>query len=78
MRGVDHGDKAISYYNLGRCSTKWWKRVFSYLIECSILNNFVLDSFVQTAAHASKVRKKRDLLTFMLELATDLIRPSQQ
>ena len=73
MRGVDRGDQAISYYNLGRRSTKWRKRVFSYHIDCSILNSFVLDSFVQTAAHASKGRKKRDLLSFRLELTTDLI-----
>lgn len=42
MRGVDKGDQMIGYYNIGRRSKKWWKRVFSYLVEVSILNAFVL------------------------------------
>ena len=28
MRGVDLSDQRISYYNVGRRSKKWWKRVF--------------------------------------------------
>jgi len=32
MRGVDRGDQIIGYYNLGRRSTKWWKRFF--LLHC--------------------------------------------
>ena len=34
MRGVDRADQRIGYYNLGRRSKKWWKRVFVYFIEC--------------------------------------------
>ena len=33
MRGVDWGDQLIGYYNIGRRSKKWWKRVFGYVIE---------------------------------------------
>ena len=50
MRGVDRGDQRIGYYNLGRRSKKWWKRVFAYVIECSILNAFVLLSFVKSGS----------------------------
>ena len=42
MRGVDHGDQRIGYYNLGRWSKKWWKRVFACLVECNVLNAFIL------------------------------------
>ena len=28
MRGVDRGNHRIGYYNLGRHSRRWWKRVF--------------------------------------------------
>lgn len=38
MRGVDRGDQMIGYYYLGRRSRKWWKRVFSHIVECSVLN----------------------------------------
>ena len=48
MRGVDRADQRIGYYNLGRRSKKWWKRVFAYLIECCFLKSFVLLSFVRT------------------------------
>ena len=48
MRGVDRADQRIGYYNLGRRSKKWWKRVFAYLIECCFFNSFVLLSFVRT------------------------------
>ena len=34
MRGVDRGDQMIGCYNVGRRSRKWWKRVWSHLIEC--------------------------------------------
>jgi len=27
MRGVDHGDQRIGYYNIGRRFRRWWKRV---------------------------------------------------
>ena len=33
--GVDRLNQRIGYYNLGRWSRKWWKRVFVYLLECS-------------------------------------------
>ena len=48
MRCVDRADQRIGYYNLGRRSNKWWKKVFAYLIECCFLNSFILLSFVRT------------------------------
>ena len=32
----------IGYYDLGRRSKKWWKRVLTYVVECCIFNAFVL------------------------------------
>ena len=73
MRGVDRGDQLSGYYNIGRKSKKWWKRVFSYLVECCILNSYVLDSHVHTASHQIKGTGKRDYLAFRLELARQLV-----
>ena len=39
MRGVDV-EMYIAYYNVGRRSIKWWKKIFSYIIECATLNIF--------------------------------------
>ena len=36
MRGVDHNDQMQQYYNTGRRSIKWWKRIFYYLVESAI------------------------------------------
>ena len=43
MQGVDIGDQQISCYNIGRRSKKWWERVFSHLIQCALLNAFILE-----------------------------------
>lgn len=45
---------------LVRRSRKWWKRVFSYLVEVASLNAYVLD-------------KQRDYLKFRLALAEELV-----
>ena len=69
MRGVDRGDQLVSYYTVGRRSRKWWRRVFFYILDCSILNSFVLDAHVRPAWHAQKGRSKLDMLEFRLTLA---------
>ena len=68
MRGVDHGDQLMSDYNVGRRSTKWWKRIFAYLIEVACLNAYVLRTHGQTGQ-----RKTPSYLHFRLELLHGLI-----
>ena len=72
MRGVDRNDQMQQYYNLGRCSIKWWKRIFYYLVESTILNSFIMESHVRAAEH-THVSTRRDYLTFRLVLASELI-----
>ena len=69
MRGVDRGDQLIGYYNAGRRSKKWWKRVFCHILECSILNAYVLYKTVPSTSPVKKV----DYLHFRLGLAESLI-----
>ena len=75
MRGVDRGDQLIGCYNLGRRSKKWWKRVFSYIIECSLLNAYILERYAQPSLHDPSLRGRRrqDFLHFRLEVAEQLI-----
>ena len=73
MRGVDWGDQLQTCYNVGRRSRKWWKRIFFYLLECSILNAYILDKFVRPAEHAAAGRQKRDMLQFREDLIDQLI-----
>ena len=72
MRGVDRNDQMQQYYNLGRRSIKWWKRIFYYLVESTILNSFTMESHVRAAEH-THVSTRRDYLTFRLVLASELI-----
>ena len=72
MRGVDRGDQLVALYSSGRKSRKAWKRIFYYLLECSILNAYVLESF-SDPRHKELGRKKRDMKEFKTELATKLI-----
>ena len=67
MRGVDKGDQLIGYYNIGRCSRKWWKRVFAYLVGVAILDAYVLHK------HAHTGRDRLNYLDFRLKLAEELI-----
>ena len=69
MRGVDLSDQQISYYNVGRRSKKWWKRVFSYILEACSQNAYVLKIYGQ----ANKKVKNPSFLDFRLELAAELI-----
>ena len=73
MRGVDKSDQMISCYNVGRRSKKWWKRGFSHIVECSILNAYILDCDLHPLQHSLCGRNKRDYLAFRLQLAEELI-----
>ena len=73
MRGVDRGDQLVTYYNLSRRSKKWWKRCFAHLVECSLLNAYVLDGLAFPQLHAQKGSKKRDFLSFRLDVAMGLV-----
>ena len=42
MFGVDLGDQHRSYYPVGRPSHKWWRYLFWYLIQISIINGYLL------------------------------------
>ena len=73
MRGVDRSDQMICFYNIGKRSKKWWKWVFSHIVECAILNTYILDSHIHPLEHALRGRKKWDYLSFQLQLAEELI-----
>ncbi len=69
MGGVDLSDQRMSYYYVGRRSKKWWKRVFSYILEACCQNAYVLKIYGQE----NKKRKDPSYLAFRLELIEHLI-----
>ena len=71
MKGIDR-KSANGYYNVGRRSKKWWKRVFAYLLEVSVLNAYILQKFSNTCG------KEPDYLNFRQGLAVELVGPSRR
>ena len=72
MRGIDRGDQLMGYYNVGRRSKKWWKRVFAYLLEVCVLNSYILQKVSNSGA------VKQDFLNFRLTLAVQLVGTSRK
>ena len=42
MGGVDKEDQMTVYYSFQRKSIKWWKKVFFWLLEVSVINSYHL------------------------------------
>ena len=59
MQGVDKGDQLVGYYNIGQRSKKWWKKVFSYVIECALLNAYLLEKDFEPEVHEPSVKERR-------------------
>ena len=55
------------------CWEEWWKRCFSYLLECSLLNAYVLHGLAYLHLHQANGWQKFDFLQFWLEVATGFI-----
>ena len=49
------------------------ERCFAHLVECSLLNAYVLDGLAFPQLHAQKGSKKRDFLSFRLDVAKGLV-----
>lgn len=64
MGGVDKFDQYHERYAIGRRSTKWWHRIFYYLIDLAIVNTY----FLWRLQHPES-----DHLNFRLILARQLI-----
>ena len=73
MRGTDMGDQLLACYNLGRRSKKWWKRVFAYILDTSILNAYQLWKSPREHWSHRKMKHEGSFLRFKLELAEQLI-----
>ena len=72
MRRIERGDQLMGYYNVGRRSKKWWKPFFSFLLEVSVLNAYILQKSSKTGG------KEQNYLNFHLGLAVELVEKRSQ
>jgi len=57
MGGIDRADKQMTYYVVLHRSTKWWKRLFFYLLEVTFCNALIIWKAVSPGrVHADKFR----------------------
>ena len=42
MLGVDKLDQLVSYYSFVHRSVKWWRKVFFWLLEVSVVNSYII------------------------------------
>ncbi|GFO32328.1 PiggyBac transposable element-derived protein 4 [Plakobranchus ocellatus] len=55
MNGCDRADQQIQYYGLQkRKSYKWWKKIFHFLIEITIVNSSIIFNHLQSAQQNQK------------------------
>lgn len=65
MGGVDLHDQNRRYYNLALKSVKWWRYLFWFLLDATIINSFIL--------YKETVAKPVSHLQFRLQLSKELI-----
>jgi hypothetical protein len=71
MLGVDKVDQMMSYYCFVRKSIKWWRKVFFWVLDLSIVNSFII--FRHTLAETNC--KQAIHLDFRREIVSELIKP---
>ena len=71
MIGVDRGDQVMKTLNVARKSRKAWKKLFSYGLEISLMNAFIVEECFKP--HSQPGHRDRTFLKFCLELANELI-----
>lgn len=81
MNGCDRADQAVGYYGLHtRKSCKWWKKLFHWLMEITVVNAyklFVLTRPVGTSKSSLSLCKfKLDLIDDLCTAATELLPPT--
>ena len=75
MFGVDLNDQYRSYYGVGRPGNKWWRYLFNYLIQISIINSFILMKRARTEDNRYSISQNH--LMFRTALAKALATPSK-
>ena len=75
MNGVDRADQLRSSYSISRTAAKWWKYLFWFLIDISIINAFIMIKESTNHQMISKTgrKKERCQLQFRQNLTKQLV-----
>ncbi|CAC5374938.1 unnamed protein product [Mytilus coruscus] len=75
MNGVDHADQLRSTYNISRKCMKWWKYLFNFLVDISIVNAYLLMRESVNHQIVTKKNRPRQMtqLEFRMKLAHQML-----
>lgn len=76
MGGVDAADHYISSYLFVRKSKKWWRKMFFWLLEVSVVNSFLLYNMYQQNIGNKCCESKKFREMLLLQLVGDFRNPS--
>ncbi len=70
MLGVDKTDQLASYYNFLHKSVKWWRKVFFWCVEVTVINSYIIHK-EQAQRRGERVKThlayRRHLIEFLSE-----------
>ena len=70
MRGVDRSNQYLAYYRFEHKSRKWWRTIFTSLIDKSISNAFILYKCKNPSSNKCQLTIREDLIS---DLCKDFI-----
>ena len=73
MLGVDKLDQMGSYYSFLHKSIKWWRKVFFWILEMTVVNSYIIHQHTQR----EQLQKSITHLAFRRQLIEGLIEPHQ-
>lgn len=64
MNGVDRADQLAVYYSFERKTRKWWRKVFFWMMESTIVNSFIIykEVVADPSSHLSYRRRVIEIL----------------
>ena len=75
MLGVDKIDQMMSYYSFVRKSIKWWRKVFFWLLDMSVVNSFIIYRHTLSDGNQSKTQVREAHLDFRRSIINELVKP---
>ncbi|KAL8579917.1 hypothetical protein ACOMHN_038814 [Nucella lapillus] len=74
MGGVDLHDQHRAYYPVGRPCRKWWRYLFWFFVQSSLINSFII--FCKTNSPRVRSKRLQDPLYFRLAVFEGLVHGS--
>jgi hypothetical protein len=73
MGGVDLADQRRKYFTLARKSSKWWKYLFSFILDTAVNNAYIMYLTSNYPQQKQKVQLYDFKLKIIEELATEIM-----